>query len=147
MAYVSIINKHGQVTIPKAIRRARGWEAGTRISIIQGDGHCFILRAAEMHQSKPVLLDGASPPASDAHELAGQGRMLLEKLGLEGDHRALTTNVETHLVALLNASGGWALKVLLDQAAAISLSFGRRRHWPNFSPSFVRYWENGLPTY
>lgn len=88
MAYVAIINKHGQVTIPKDIRRARGWKAGTRSSIIQGDGAAFILRAAQMPQSKPELLFTTSMPNADAHELAGQARMLLEILGLEGGRRA-----------------------------------------------------------
>lgn len=56
MAYVATINKHGQVTIPKHIRRARGWKAGTRISIVQSDGATIILRVAEIPQSKLELL-------------------------------------------------------------------------------------------
>lgn len=122
MAYVSIINKHGQVTIPKALRRARGWEAGTQISIIENDGSSFILRAEEIPQSKPELVVAASMPDTAPHQLADQARMLLEKLSLEGDHRVLAADVETHLVALLNTSGEWALKILLGQAAAISLT-------------------------
>ncbi|QDD66658.1 hypothetical protein EJD96_22075 [Herbaspirillum seropedicae] len=124
MTYVAIINKHGQVTIPKEIWRARCWKAGTRISIVQGEGASFILRAAEIPQSKPELLFTTSMPNIDAHELAGQARMLLGILGLEGDHRASAIDVENHLVALLYTSGAWALKVLLGQAAAISLSSG-----------------------
>lgn len=127
MAYVSIINKHGQVTVPKAIRRARGWKAGTRISIVQGEGAAFILRAAEIPQSKPELLFTTSMPNTDAHQLAGQARMLLGILGLEGDHRASATVVETLLIALLYTSGAWTLKVLLGQAAAISLSVGAEK--------------------
>lgn len=53
--------------------------------------------------------------------------MLLEKLGPESNHRASTADVETHLVALLNASGGWALKVLLGQAGAIALNIGAEK--------------------
>lgn len=127
MAYVSIINKHGQVTIPKAIRRARGWKAGTRISIIENDGSSFILRAEEIPQAKPELLVAASISGTDNHDLSGQARMLLERLSLEGDHRTSAAGVENHLVALLHTSGAWALKVLVGQAGAIALSIGAEK--------------------
>jgi hypothetical protein len=53
--------------------------------------------------------------------------MLLERLGPEGDHRASAIDVEIHLIVLLYTSGAWALKVLLGQAAAISLSVGAEK--------------------
>lgn len=127
MAYVSIINKHGQVTIPKAIRHARGWKAGNRINIVENDGSSFILRAAEMPPSKPELLVAASILGTDNHNLSGQARILLERLSLDDDHRASAAGVETHLVALLHTSGAWALKVLVGKAAAIALSIGAEK--------------------
>lgn len=66
MTYISILNKHGQVTIPKEIRRSPAWKAGTRISITQGDEASVIMRAGKMPQSEPELYfttsmsDGAS---------------------------------------------------------------------------------------
>lgn len=72
MAYVSIINKHGQVTIPKDIRRARGWKAGTRIRIIQGDEASMIMRAGKMPHSKPELYFASSMSDVEFQELQHQ---------------------------------------------------------------------------
>jgi len=72
----------------------------------------------------PGPLAGDMPLGTSGLHFAGRARMLLENLDRLGVVPASPSDVETHLVTLLNASGGWALKVLLGQAGAIALSLG-----------------------
>lgn len=67
-------------------------------------------------------LAGDIPLGTSGLHFAGRTRMLLENLDPSGVVSTSASDVETHLVTLLNASGGWTLKVLLGQAGAIALS-------------------------
>jgi len=72
--------------------------------------------------SGPGPLAGDMPLGTSGLHFAGRARMLLENLDRSGIVPASASDAETHLVTLLIASDGWALKVLLGQAGAIALS-------------------------
>jgi hypothetical protein len=75
----------------------------------------------------PAFLPGDLPIQTSGLHFASRPRMLLENLGKKGAIRASRTEVESYLVAVLNASGEKALNDIRDQAAALAPSLGATR--------------------
>ena len=75
----------------------------------------------------PGFLPGDLPIQTSGLHFAGRTRMLLENLGKKAAVRATRDEVESHLVAILNASGEKALNDIRDQAAALAPALGAER--------------------
>jgi hypothetical protein len=75
----------------------------------------------------PGFLPGDLPIQMSGLHFAGRTRMLLENLGKKAAVRATRDEVESHLVAILNASGEKALNDIRDQAAALAPELGAER--------------------